>query len=94
MAVDTNIINSSYGKEIKNGIINTIVSIEGHEKITDIQEELYTINSGVYGQDIRVAIYNALVKTYNFAMPWIGTKSEYDTLENKETNRLYIIIKE
>ena len=92
MAVDTNIIRSSYGKEIKEGITNTIISIDGYEEITNIEAELGTISSGIYGEDIRTAIYNALVKVYNFAMPWVGTKTEYEAIETKQENRLYIII--
>lgn len=94
MALDNNIVQSSYGKEIKDGIISSTISIEGFESLTDISSELATIQTGVYGQDIRVAIYNLLVKVYNFAMPWIGTKDEYDAIENKENNKLYVIIKE
>lgn len=94
MPVSTNIINSSYGKEIKEGITATVISIEGYENITDIGNELAEIDTGVYGEDIRYAIYNALVKVYNFAMPWVGTQNEYDALETKNPKQLYIILKE
>lgn len=92
MPVNTNIINSSYGKEIKEGITATIISIDGYEDITDISNELNTIDAGVYGENIRYAIYNALVKVYNFAMPWVGTQDEYDAIETKNPKQLYIII--
>lgn len=94
MPVNTNIINSSYGKEIKEGITSTVISIDGYENITNIGNELAKIDTGVYGEDIRYAIYNALVKVYNFAMPWVGTKDEYDAIEIKNPNQLYIILKE
>jgi len=91
--IDDNIIESSYGKLIKDGIVNSVITIEGHENITNIDNELATIRSEIYGQDIRSAIYSILVKVYNFAQPWYGTRAEYDSLELKDSNRLYIILK-
>lgn len=94
MNIDTNIISSSYGKEIKDGIVNSVISIDGYENITDISTELNTINSNIYGESIRHAVYNVLEKVFFFAEPWVGTKNEYDNIQEKQNNKLYLILKE
>jgi hypothetical protein len=92
--IDDNIIKSSYGKEIKDGIVGSTITIEGFENLTDISSELATISSGIYGQDIRVAIYSLLQKAYVFVQPWVGTQEQYDAIDTKEQYRLYLIFEE
>lgn len=92
--IDTSIITSSYGSVIKETIQNSIIDISDHEGFTDISEELNIIASGIYGEQIRNAIYNALVKIDNFAVPWVGTQEEYDSMDQHYPSKFYVVIKE